>query len=213
MHHGNQETLWKGRNIKMSFCLWLGQGHWDEFHHLASIQKGLLSFMMQPVKYQQSWTVLSGLWRTALLFTCKWAASNSMTTEAIYNGGIGWNPHCKHAQMQECNTGPKTIISTQWCIRENGDICVKSWCSKLTLCRLFVFLLWILSVTDAPYWTCHRHQKTSSCNYSVIIATSQIIIRGWQNSEAAWKAIDLCALSLWWDQESKTWNLLSSWKF
>lgn len=149
MHRGNQETLWKGSNIKMPFfCLWLGRGHWDEFHHLASIQKGLLSFMMQPVKYQQSWTVLLGLWRTVLLFACKWAASNSMSTEATNNGGTGWNPRCKHAQLEhKCRDATpgwkQSAVRSDASVRigENGDFCVKSWRSKQTLCRLFVFLL------------------------------------------------------------------------
>lgn len=35
------------------------------------------------------------LLHTALLFTCKWAASNSMTREAINNGHIGGDPWCK----------------------------------------------------------------------------------------------------------------------
>lgn len=77
-------------------------------------------------------------------------------------------------------------------------------------------LIWIsLSQVSALHvdihdWTCRWHQKPSGCNYWLIIATSQIIIRGWQNSGPAWRAIDFPMFSLWEDQENKTWNLLSS---
>lgn len=129
-------TSWQSRDLlkrqqhqNALFCLWLGRGHWDEFYHLASIQKGLLSFMMQLVKYQQSWTVLLGLWRTALLFACKWAASNSMTTETINNGGIGWNPCCKHVQLEhKCRNATlgwkQSLVccdASSFRIVENGD--------------------------------------------------------------------------------------------
>lgn len=152
MRRGNQETLWKGSNIKMPFFfgVWLGRGQWDEFHHLASIQKGdYWALWCSLWNINRAGLCCRGLWRTALLFACKWAASNSMTTEAINNGGIGWNPCCKHAatgaQMQGGKTGLKTIISTRRCIfcwngRKRG-FCVKSRRSELTLCRLFVFLL------------------------------------------------------------------------
>lgn len=166
--------------------------------------------------------VLLGFWRTALLFACKWAASNSMTTEAINNGAIGWNPQCKIAQFEhKCRdaTGMKTIINVQQ--RSFYQNLRKHWTLhwivvlKAESLQAFVsssYRFWAMRA-DAPYWTCRRHQKTSSCNYSLIIATSQIIIRGWQNSEAGWGTIDSHALSLGQDQENKTWNLLSSWKF
>lgn len=57
-------------------------------------------------------------------------------------------------------------------------------------------LIWIsLSQVSALHvdihdWTCRWHQKPSGRNYWLIIATSQIIIRGWQNSGPAWRAID-----------------------
>lgn len=35
-----------------AFGLWLSWGHWNEFHHLASSQRGLSSFMTPPEKYQ-----------------------------------------------------------------------------------------------------------------------------------------------------------------
>lgn len=87
-----------------------------------------------------------------------------------------------------------------------------SWISAGIVTFSYRFLLSQVSAlhVDIPYWTCRWHQKPSSCNYSLIIATSQIIIRGWQNSGPGWRAIDFPMFPLWKDQENKTWNLLSS---
>lgn len=102
MRRGNQETLWKGSNIKMPFfwCM-IRSGPVRWIPPLSLHSKGdYWALWCSLWNINRAGRCCRGLWRTALLFACKWAASNSMTTEAINNGGIGWNPCCKHAQLE-----------------------------------------------------------------------------------------------------------------
>lgn len=84
------------------------------------------------------------------------------------------------AQVQGWSTGMKTIIIRQKCIFSQ-DLRRHSFASvphtQICISTGFVSSSYRLR---ACLQTRRLHQSTSSCNYCLIIATSQIIIRGWQ---------------------------------
>lgn len=132
---------------------------------------------------------LLGFLDTALLFDCKWAASHSMTPEAIYNGNIGWDPPCKHCTLcthkqrmqhwlRQWNKNKCKVINPPYCSSTNNEFwgenpfktkgTIPSWLKaeknkQKKTCDLLVwiFLSQVSALhVDILYWTCRWHQKS-----------------------------------------------------
>ena len=59
---------------------------------------------------------------TALLLSCKWAASHSMTMQVIKNGHFGWDPLCRHTYFDQ-----KKQRMHHWLRHGTGKRIVKQW--------------------------------------------------------------------------------------
>lgn len=97
------------------FMMRLGPLKWIpplKFH-----SKGIIEFYDAACEISIVLDETVGDLHTALLFACKWAASNSMTTDAINNGHTGWNPCWK--KMHSFNKNKATMVETvKWKIRK-----------------------------------------------------------------------------------------------
>lgn len=136
------------QNAFFFFCLWLGRVQWDEFHHLASIQKGIIELYDAACEISTELAAAAGAFgalRFCLLVNelhqIQWP-QKPLTMEVldeIHTANMhNWSTNAGRQHWAE-------NISTQRCIfprnRRKRGFCVKSRRSKLTLCGLFVFLL------------------------------------------------------------------------
>lgn len=70
---------------------------------------------------------------TALLFACKWAASNSMSGETVNNGHIGGDPWRKKEKKKKkkhilCTKNKKRLKKEELGVGGWGGVGVRRWC-------------------------------------------------------------------------------------